>query len=117
MLFTENTNARNWLSRETFDISFVVDLERITFDPSSNVRFGLNVKSANLGPFAIQSKPRVLPGRSPVPSSHHTGILNVAFVDGRAQQVNVNINQRVYLAQMTWNGGRHGEEPKLQLEP
>ena len=117
MLFAENTNARNWLSRETFDISFVVDLERITFDPSSNVRFGLNVKSANLGPFAIQSKPRVLPGRSPVPSSHHTGILNIAFDDGRAQQVNVNIDPRVYLAQMTWNGGRYGEDPKRQLEP
>ncbi len=116
MLITENTNARNWLSRGTFDIGFVVDLERIKFESSSDGRFGLNVKSANLGPFAIQPKPRVLPGRSPVPSSHHTGIFNVAFVDGRAQQVNVNIDPRVYLARMTWNGGRYGEDPKHQEE-
>lgn len=117
MLVTENTNARNWLSRETFDIGFVVGLDRITFEPSQDGRLGLNVKSANLGPFAIRSKPRVLPGRSPVPSSHHTGIFNVAYVDGRAVKVNVNIDPRVYLAQMTWNGQRHGEEPKLQNEP
>ena len=116
MLFTENMNARNWLSRETFDIGFVVGLDRITFEPSQDGRLSLSVKSANLGPFAILSTPRVLPGRSPVPSSHHTGIFNVAFVDGRASQVNVNIAPRVYLAQMTWNGGRHGEDPKLQLE-
>lgn len=116
MLFTENVNARNWLSRETFDIGFVVGLDRITFGPSSVGRFGLNVKSANLGPFAIRSKPRVLPGRSPVPSSQHAGLFNAAFADGRAAQINVNINPRVYLAQMTWNGQRHGEAPALQHE-
>ena len=116
LLFAENTNARNRLSRETFDIGFVVDLDRITFDPSSDGRLGLNVKSANLDPFAIRPTPRVLPGRSPVPSSHHTGIFNVAFADGRVNQINVNIAPRVYLAVMTWNGGQHGEDPKRQLE-
>lgn len=114
MMFTENTNARNWLSCETFDIGVVVDLDRIVFEPSNEGRLGLNVKSANLGPFAIQPKPRVLPGQSPVPSSHHTGIFNVAFADGRVESINVNIDPRVYLARMTWNGGRHGEEPNLQ---
>ena len=111
MLFTENTNARNWLSRETFDIGVVVDLDRIVFEPSKDGRLGLNVMSAKLGPFAIQSKPRVLPGRSPVPSSHHTGIFNVAFADGRVESINFNIDPRVYLARMTWNGVRHGEDP------
>ena len=111
MLFTENTNARNWLSRETFDIGVVVDLDRIVFEPSKDGRLGLNVQSAKLGPFAIQTKPRVLPGRSPVPSSHHTGIFNVAFADGRVESINFNIDPRVYLARMTWNGVRHGEDP------
>lgn len=117
MLFTENTNARNWLSRETLDIGFVVGLDRITFEPSPDGRLGLNVTSANLGPFAIRSAPRMLPGRSPVPSSNHAGVFNVAYVDGRAVQLNVNIDPRVYLAQMTWNGGRYGEDPKHQSEP
>lgn len=117
MLFTENSNARNWLSRETFDIGFVVGLDRITFEPTQDDRLGLNVKSANLGPFAIRPKPRVLPGHSPVPSSLHTGIINVAFADGRVESVNVNIDPRVYLARMTWNGQRYGEAPKRQYEP
>ena len=117
MMFTENTNARNWLSRETFDTGFVVGLDRINFEPRQDGRLGLNVASANLGPFAIQPKPRVLPGRSPVPSSNHTGIFNVAFADGRVAQVNFNIAPRAHLASMTWNGGRHGEDPKWQPEP
>lgn len=110
MLFVENTNARNWLSRETFDIGTVVELDRIVFEPSPNGDFGLNVKSAKLGPFAIQPKPRLLPGRSPVPSSNHTRGCNVAFADGRVEQINFNIDPRVYLAKMTWNGVRNGED-------
>lgn len=117
MLFIENTNARNWLSRETFDIGTVVDLDRIVFEPSPNGDFGLNVKTANLGPFAIQSKPRVLSGRSPVPSSNHTSVFNVAFADGRVEQINFNIDPRVYLARLTWNGVRHGEDPKRNYDP
>lgn len=116
MLVVENMNARNWLSRETFDIGFVVGLDRIIFDPSQDGQLSLNVKSANLGPFAILSTPRALPGRSPIPSSNHAGIFNAAFADGRAEQVNVNINPRVYLARMTWNGVRHGEDPNRLLE-
>lgn len=116
MLFTENSNARNWLSRETFDIGFVVGLDRITLEPSQDGLLSLNVKSVSLGPFAICPKPRVLPGRSPVPSSHHMGILNVAYADGRAEQINVNIDPRVYLARMTWNGHRHGEPPANQYD-
>lgn len=116
MLFVENMNARNWLSRETFDLGFVVGLDRITFEPMQDGQLNLNVKSTNLGPFAVRSMPRVLPGRSPVPSSNHTGIFNAAFIDGRAEQVNVNIDPRVYLARMTWNGSRLGEDPKLPVQ-
>ncbi len=110
MLFMENTNARNWLSREAFDIAAVVDLDRMEFEPMSDGLLNLNVKSARLGPFAIQPKPRVLPGRSPVPSSNHVGIFNVAFADGRVDYINFNIDPRVHLARMTWNGVRYGED-------
>ena len=113
ILFTENTNARNWLSRETFDIGFVVGLDRIKFASSTDPTQRLKVKSAKLGPFAIQPKPRVLPGRSPVPSSNHTGIFNIAFADGRVESMNVNIDPRVYLQLMTPNGIAHGE-PEIQ---
>ncbi|MBC7817896.1 MAG: hypothetical protein IAG10_13475, partial [Planctomycetaceae bacterium] len=95
----------------TFDIGVVVDLDRIVFEPSNEGRLGLNVKSANLGPFAIQPKPRALPGRSPVPSSNHTGVFNVAFADGRVESINFNVDPRVYLARMTWSGIRYGEDP------
>ncbi len=112
MLLAENTNARNWLSRETFDIGVVVDLDRIVFEPSPNGGFGLNVMPSKLGPFAIQPKPRVLPGRSPVPSSNHTGVFNAALADGRVESINFDVDPRVYLARMTWNGIRYGEDPK-----
>ncbi len=111
MMFTENTNARNWLSRETFDIGFVVGLDRIKFESRQDGGLGLKLTSANLGSFAIQYKPRVLPGRSPVPSSNHSHGCNVAFADGRVESMNFNIDPRVYLARMTWNGSRHGEDP------
>ncbi len=116
ILFAENTNARNWLSRETFDLGFVVGLDRIEFASNTDPTQRLKVKSANLGPFAIRPKPRVLPGRSPVPSSHHTGIVNVAFADGRVEQMNVNIDTRVYLQLMTPDGKRFGE-PQNRFEP
>ncbi|MCX7419425.1 MAG: DUF1559 domain-containing protein [Planctomycetia bacterium] len=116
MLFIENTNARNWLSRETFDIAAVVDLDRIGFEPMNDGPLNLNAKSAKLGPFAIQPKPRVLPGRSPVPSSNHVGIFNVAFADGRVESHNFNIDPRVHLAQMTWDGVRYGEDRNRNFE-
>lgn len=109
MLFTENTNARNWLSRETFNIATVVDLALIEFEPRNAGPLKLNVKSAKLGPFAIQPKPRSLPGHSPVPSSNHVGFFNVAFADGRVDSVNFDIAPQIYLKQMTWDGNRYGE--------
>lgn len=112
MLFTENTNARNWLSRETFDIATVVGLDRIQFQSDGPVPDQLRVTSAKLGPFAITAKARSLPGRSPVPSSHHVGIFNVAFADGRVEQTNVNIDARVCLQLMTWNGQARFGEPE-----
>lgn len=48
-------------------------------------------------------------GTAPRPSSNHTGTFNVAFCDGRAEGVNVNINLRIYCSQLTPNGQRQGQ--------
>jgi len=49
------------------------------------------------------------PGRAPRPSSNHTGIVNMAFADGRVEGLNVSINTRIYCSQMTPNGQRLGQ--------
>lgn len=46
---------------------------------------------------------------TPRPSSNHAGIFNMAFCDGKASQLNANINVRVYCSQMTPNGQRNGQ--------
>lgn len=46
---------------------------------------------------------------TPRPSSNHAGIFNMAFCDGKASQLNVNINLRIYASQMTPNGQRNGQ--------
>jgi prepilin-type N-terminal cleavage/methylation domain-containing protein len=48
-------------------------------------------------------------GGAPRPSSNHAGIFNMAFCDGKASQLNVNINLRVYCSQITPNGQRNGQ--------
>ena len=46
---------------------------------------------------------------APRPSSNHSGIFNVAFCDGAARQLNVNMNVRIYCSQITPNGQRNGQ--------
>ncbi len=48
-------------------------------------------------------------GLAPRPSSNHTGIFNMAFCDGRAEQRNANMNLKVYISQLTPNGQRLGQ--------
>lgn len=48
-------------------------------------------------------------GNSIRPSSNHTGIVNMAFCDGRVEPLNVNMNMRIYASQITPNGQRHGQ--------
>ncbi len=60
-----------------------------------------------------QAVPQAFPssaiGSAPRPSSNHAGIFNMAFCDGKATQLNVNINMRVYCSQLTSNGQRNGQ--------
>ena len=46
---------------------------------------------------------------TPRPSSNHASIINMAFCDGKASQLNVSINLRIYASQMTPNGQRNGQ--------
>lgn len=55
-------------------------------------------------------------GGTPRPSSNHAGIINMAFCDGKASQLNVNINLRVYCSQMTPNGQRNGQRATEDYE-
>ena len=48
-------------------------------------------------------------GTAPRPYSYHTGIFNMAFCDGRVEQINLSINARIYASQMTPNGQRFGQ--------
>lgn len=56
-----------------------------------------------------QRNPTAAVGTAPRPSSNHAGIVNMAFCDGKASQLNVSINARVYASQMTPNGQRNGQ--------
>lgn len=61
-------------------------------------------------PLAVpQNNPSAATASAPRPSSNHTGIFNMAFCDGKAEQINVNINLRVYASQITPNGQRNGQ--------
>lgn len=46
---------------------------------------------------------------APRPSSNHAGIVNMAFCDGKASQISVNINLKIYASQITPNGQRNGQ--------
>ena len=56
-----------------------------------------------------QANPGAATATAPRPSSNHTGIFNMAFCDGKADQLNVNINLRIYASQMTPNGQRNAQ--------
>ena len=56
-----------------------------------------------------QGSPTAPAMSAPRPSSNHSGIVNMAFCDGAARQLNVNMNMRVYCSQITPNGQRNGQ--------
>lgn len=54
-------------------------------------------------------------GSHPRPSSNHTGIINMAYADGRVDVVNLSINARVYASKITPNGQRLGQSASDDL--
>lgn len=84
IMFSENLNARNWASRKTMDIAFVVGRDALGFEKKPSSRGPLQIQSETLGAFWMNSNDGSLPGQSPVPSSNHPTLVFVAFCDGRA---------------------------------
>ncbi len=130
MMFSENLQAATWLSSNTGEIAFGIfvtvgssdqpDPVKFPFMPKrdhsdflnfATSRFDLanltGTRDASPGSF-----PRSRVGHAPRPSSPHQGIVNVAFVDGRAEQTNINIDRRVWAAMLTPNGQRRGQPAK-----
>ena len=88
---------------------------------TSNLAIFISNSAGIVNPLALQNAPTLgnalpnalaataAPGRAPRPSSNHTGIVNMAFADGRVEGMNVAINVRIYCSQMTPNGQRLGQ--------
>src|SRR5690606_23302789 len=74
ILMTENQNVAHWWSQHTFNLAFVVGLDRITLGPDESPFL---VQRANLGPYGINANRGTLPGQSPAPSSLHPNGVNV----------------------------------------
>lgn len=129
-LLTENLQAQHWVDPvtysvipETGDVAFGIYVADAMGNVSSTIMdttttgqyldlmplaslqgtggIGNAIPQANASSAGI--------GLAPRPSSNHTGIFNMAFCDGRVEQLNVNINLRIYSSQVTPNGQRHGQ--------
>ena len=109
ILFSENLNARNWASRKTMDIAFVVGRDALGFEKKPSDRGPLQIQSETLGAFWMNSNDGSLPRQSPVPSSNHPTLVFVAFCDGRAQALSENINPRIFARLMTPDGESFGQ--------
>jgi hypothetical protein len=109
ILFTENLNARNWASRDTMDIAFVMGRDALGFGEKPSGPGPLQIQSKTLGAFWMNSNDGSLPGQSPAPSSNHPTLVFVAFCDGRAQALSENIAPRIFARLMTPNGENFGQ--------
>lgn len=129
-LITENLQAGKWIDPNTYTPSTTTGAvgfgiyASTGITPNSNVMntstTGTNqildlvalttLQSASGIPLAIpQANPSSAVAAAPRPSSNHAGIVNMAFCDGKATQLNVNINLRIYCSQITPNGQRNGQ--------
>jgi prepilin-type processing-associated H-X9-DG protein len=106
ILLSENQNAARWQSRETFDLAFVVDRDRIMFGPDD---FPFAYRDADLGPYRINFSRSGREGKSPAPGATHGGFVNVAFADGSAQPLSEAIDPLIYLRLLTPAGAAYGE--------
>ncbi len=131
MMLSENLQANTWLSTNTGEIAFGIFVtvgdsdqpdaikfpathgasgsDRLAFDVS---RFNLmNAKKTRDASPGSLLDTRL--GEAPRPSSPHQGIVNVAFADGRVEEVNIRMAPRIWAAMMTPNGQRNGQPAAL----
>lgn len=117
LLLSENLNAGNWLSEETMDLAYVIGRERLKFAEGEASQGPLDLKSADLGPFAINANLGTLPGHSPAPSSLHGDYVHVMYCDGHGGPLSARIDPLAYARLMTSNGSQHGEAGKPIPKP
>ena len=96
--FLTGTSATGYVTN-TMDTGTTGANQRLDLDTTT--AFTLGESLPNAASAGIGTKPR--------PSSNHTGIVNMAYCDGRVQQININVNARAYASQITPNGQRHGQ--------
>lgn len=134
LLFAENMQSRNWASRQMNDIGFGIGVNMSSNSPSRTAgtsgQIGYTSGSADTttalyvppdyqlvngtatgSPSSAPNwNPTAAPGTTPRPSSQHTGgIVNVAFCDGRAQNLNESVSGEVFAKLLTPDGGRYGQ--------
>lgn len=114
ILLSETQNSRSWMSVQTFDLAFVVGRNSIEFGEPPAL---MNVTSAALGPYAINSSTGGRLGHCPAPSSLHPQGVNILFADGAFRSLSDEIDPLVYLRLMTPAGAKYGEFRIKQRKP
>ncbi len=134
-MFSENAQANRWVNAATGvgnntigDMAFgIIATDSTSTTPALNVF----APPATTTPLQLVSNPVLGPppmgvyapagisfpgavatagiGQAPRPFSYHTGIFNMAYCDGRVEQINISLNGRIYASQMTPNGQRFGQ--------
>jgi competence protein ComGC len=112
LLLAENTNAGHWLSKDTMDLAFVIGRDQLKFAEAPESQGPLDLKSVNLGPFAINANLGTLPGHSPAPSSLHGDYVHVMYCDGHGGPLSAKIDPLAYAGLMTSNGSKYGQAGK-----
>lgn len=125
IMFTENTNAGfapggdptgthgdfTWAFPWTLATGFSISTADICPNgqfsicnwPQNNLEYPRANTPAAIG--RINQYAGVNEGRAPFPSSHHCGVINAAFCDGRTRVINVHIDGVVYCKLLSPQGG------------
>ncbi|MCC7422897.1 MAG: DUF1559 domain-containing protein [Planctomycetaceae bacterium] len=131
LLLVENIQSRNWASTNVNDIGFGLPVKSAP-DGSPQLSAATGRIGAS-GPLALDPGWQIYddpkrnpypnanisadPGTAPRPSSQHTGgIVNVGYADGRAANLNEQIDPSVLARLVTSQGERYGQQPVLPNE-
>ncbi len=98
--FLTGTSATGYVTNTMNEVTTGAN-QRLDLDTTTDFTLGNSLPNINAASAGI--------GFAPRPSSNHTGIVNMAYCDGRVNQINININARAYASQITPNGQRHGQ--------